>query len=219
MLPKLILHNSISVDGSLTDFMPNMELHYRIAGDYKAQAHLIGSKTMSAGFDIFNQPIPVEEESDFKKPNRYVGLPYWVTPNSTGSLKGILHACRRFEYCKDIIVLVSEQTPQDYIDYLKERNYDYLVVGKTKVDLKRSLELLSEKYGVKTVLADTGRVLGSILLNDGLVNEVSILVHPTIVGPKTYHMFVGTKNMNLTLKHNETFDGKYVWLVYDVASS
>ncbi|MFA5364086.1 MAG: dihydrofolate reductase family protein [Candidatus Bathyarchaeia archaeon] len=219
MLPKLVLHNSISLDGSLTDFMPNMELHYRIAGGYNAQAHLIGSVTMSAGFEIFNQPIPVEEKSDFMKPDRCSSLPYWVTPDTNGSLKGILHACRRFEYCKDLIVLISEETPQDYIQYLTERNYDYHIVGKTKVDLKRSLELLSEKYGVTTVLADTGQVLGSLLLNQGLVTEISLLVHPTIVGPKSYRMFVGTKNMNLKLVHNETFDRKYVWLVYTVASS
>jgi 2,5-diamino-6-(ribosylamino)-4(3H)-pyrimidinone 5'-phosphate reductase len=216
MLPKLVLHNSVSLDGSLTDFEVNMELHYRIAGNYKADAHLIGSKTMTAGFELFNVSVPTEEKSDFEKPNRSSDLPFWVTPDTKGNLKGLLHACRRFEYSRDIVVLISETTPRDYVEYLQERNYDYHVVGRTQVDLKCALELLSEAYNVKTVLADTGRILGNLLLNQGLVNEISLLVHPSIVGPKCYGMFCDVENMKLTLLHNETFDGKYVWLVHGV---
>ncbi len=45
MLPKTILHNPVSLDGSLTRFEPNMGLHYQIAGKYNADAHLICSNT------------------------------------------------------------------------------------------------------------------------------------------------------------------------------
>lgn len=216
MLPKLVLHNSVSLDESLTNFQINMELHYQIASNYSADAHLIGSKTMTSGFELFNEPIPEENKSDFEKPNRSNSLPYWVTVDSKGILKGVLHACRRFEYSRDIVVLLTEETPQDYVEYLQERNYDFHVVGKKYVDLKSALELLSQKYGVKTVLADTGRVLGNLLLNQGLVTEISLLVHPVIVGPNCYRMFSDSKNLKLNLVHNETFDKKYVWLVYTV---
>jgi hypothetical protein len=46
VLPKVIIHNSVSLDGSLTDFEPNMGLHYQIAGNYPPDAHLIGSNTV-----------------------------------------------------------------------------------------------------------------------------------------------------------------------------
>jgi len=36
MIPKVIIHNSISIDGSLSSFEPNMELHYRIAGMFNS---------------------------------------------------------------------------------------------------------------------------------------------------------------------------------------
>ncbi|MDG6222568.1 MAG: dihydrofolate reductase family protein [Candidatus Bathyarchaeota archaeon] len=216
MLPKVVLHNSVSLDESLTNFQVNMELHYQIAGNYNADAHLIGSKTMTAGFELFNEPIPEENKSDFEKPNRSNSLPYWVTVDSKGILQGVLHACRRLEYSRDIIVLITEETPQEYVEYLQERNYHFHVVGKKHVDLKCALELLSQKYGVKTVLADTGRVLGNLLLNQSLVTEISLLVHPVIVGPSCYGMFLDSKNLKLNLIHNETFDKKYVWLVYTV---
>ena len=53
VLPKVIVHNSVSLDGSLTNFMPDMGLHYQIAGDYKPDAHLIGSNTVKVGVELY----------------------------------------------------------------------------------------------------------------------------------------------------------------------
>lgn len=125
MLPKIIIHNSISLDGSLTNFEPNMGLHYQIAGNYKPGAHLIGSNTAKIWVTLYGNGIPQEEKEDFMKAKRDKNLPYWVMIDTKGTLKGILHICRRFEFSRDIIVMVSEETPKEYIEYLKERNYDY----------------------------------------------------------------------------------------------
>jgi 2,5-diamino-6-(ribosylamino)-4(3H)-pyrimidinone 5'-phosphate reductase len=62
MLPKVIVHNSISLDGSLTNFEPNMELHYQIAGSYKPDANLIGSNTVKTGLKLYNDSVTSEEE-------------------------------------------------------------------------------------------------------------------------------------------------------------
>ena len=63
--------------------------------------------------------------------------------DTKGALRGILHICRRFEFSRDIIVLLSDSTPEEYIEYLKERNYDYHISGKSHVDLKAALEILA----------------------------------------------------------------------------
>lgn len=217
MLPKIIIHNSLSLDGSLTNFEPNMGLHYQIAGKYMPDAHLIGSNTAKIGVTLFSNGIPKEEKDDFKKPKRASTLPYWVIIDTKGALKGILHIARRFEFSRDIIVLTSENTPKEYITYLKERNYDYRKAGKDRVDLKTALEILAKDYAIKTILTDTGRILNNLLLNQGLVSEISLLIHPLIVGKNAYPMFSEVKKtLNLKLQKKETFDNGYVWLVYKV---
>jgi 2,5-diamino-6-(ribosylamino)-4(3H)-pyrimidinone 5'-phosphate reductase len=214
MLPTVVLHNSISLDGSLTDFEVNMELHYQIAGKYNSDARLIGSNTIKTGIALYGES-PVENNDDFIKPKRDQNLPYWVIIDTKGSLKDKLHEVRRFEFCKDVIILISEQTKDDYIEYLQKRDYDYHIIGKEKVDLRKALEFIYNNYRVKSILTDTGRILGNLLINKRLVNEISLLVHPVIVGKKSYGIFNDIdKNINLKLVKSQEFDGGYLWLVY-----
>jgi 2,5-diamino-6-(ribosylamino)-4(3H)-pyrimidinone 5'-phosphate reductase len=215
MKTEIIIHNSVSIDGSLTGFMPDMGLHYKIAGDYKPDAHLIGSETIMKGNEMFGDGIPDEIPSDFEKPERSESLPWWVIVDSGGKLRGMLHTCRRFEYCRDVIILISEKTQADYIDHIKERNYSYIIAGKDKVDLKLAIEKLSESFGIYRILTDTGRVLGNILLNLGLVNEISLLIHPLIVGENCYPMFSDIAgNKDFKLKKSEQFGNGCIWAVY-----
>ena len=217
MVDKLILHNSISLDGSLTQFTPHMDLHYRITGEYSPEAHLIGSNTIKVGIDLYGDGIPPEEARDFQKPQRKSMLPYWVILDTRGTLQGILHTCRRFELCRDIIVLVAEATPTEYIQYLKTRQYIYHIVGETHVDLPRALDLLTTNYQVHTLLADTGMILGNLLLNQGLVTELSVLIHPILVGTQSYSMFANIESpIQLRLLKHDVMDTGDIWLVYTV---
>jgi len=217
MLPKVIVHNSISLDGSLVNFDVNMGLHYQIAGNYKPDAHLIGSNTIKVGIELYGGEVPTEEDKDFVKPKRDKALPYWVILDTRGILKGILHTCRSFEFCKDIVVLVSKTTPDDYLKHLQERNYYYHIVGDDHINLGKALQLLADKYNVKTVLTDAGSTLTNILLNQNLVHEISLLLTPVIVGEGSENMFKNVKN-NIKFKDVkcETLDGNHIWLVYKI---
>jgi 2,5-diamino-6-(ribosylamino)-4(3H)-pyrimidinone 5'-phosphate reductase len=218
MLPRVIVHNSISLDGSLTGFEVNMGLHYKLAATYKPQAHLIGSNTLIMGIESYGNGVPPEEKGDFIKTEKDHSLPYWVVPDTGGKLLGKLHAFRKFEFCRDVIVFVSGVTPKEYLRYLKERAYDYHVVGSEHVDLKDSLALLVKEYKVDTVLVDAGRILSSLLLKQGLVREISLLVHPVIVGGNSYGIFSDVDDAaNLELLKSARLNGQYTWLVYGVA--
>jgi len=215
--PEIILHNSISIDGSLTNFEPNMGLHYQIAAQFQPDVHLIGSNTIKKGIEIYGAGIPQEEPKDFNKQQRSKDLPYWVIIDSRGQLNGLLHICRRFEFCKDVLVLISQKTPSTYIKYLNERNYDYFIVGKEKVNLKEAFDLLSNKFQVKTILTDTGSILGNILLNNYYVSKISLLIHPIIVGINSYHIFNDVnKILRLTLIKEETFENEFIWILYKI---
>lgn len=215
MNQEIIIHNSISIDGSLTGFMPDMDLHYKIAGDYKPDAHLIGADTVIRGNEMFGGEIPDEAPSDFLQPERPDYLPWWIIVDSGARLKGMLHTCRRFEYCRDVIVLVSGKTPDDYIDHLRERNYRFIKTGNDKVDLISAIEKLKIEFGISKILTDTGRILGNILINLGIVSEISLLIHPLVVGEKYYNMFADLKEpKSFKLVKSEKYENGCIWSVY-----
>lgn len=224
MLPKIIIHNVISLNGCLTGFEPNINKYYEIAGSYKHDAVLVGSNTAKAGLEMFLEEIPPEKESDFVKPNIISDdpTPLWVIPDSRGILQNFLHVIRQSEYCKEIIVLISNKTPKSYKDYLEKRNYDYIKMGSYHVDLKLALKKLYNDYNIRTIRSDSGGTLNSILLEQGLVDKISILVSPVIVSNSEKHLI---KSLNLTpekckidlkLIKNEIINDNYTLLVYQV---
>jgi 2,5-diamino-6-(ribosylamino)-4(3H)-pyrimidinone 5'-phosphate reductase len=201
MKPKVITHNAISLDGSISGFQLDLEKYYQIVGNYHPDAMLVGSATAKAGIEMYSDGIPEESPSDFIKPPRIATgteLPYWVIPDNNGMLQGRLHVFRRSGHCKDVIILLSERSPESYVKYLLERNYETIITGHEDVDLNRSLELLFDKYSCSTVVTDSGGHLNRALLEQGLVDEISLLVHPVLVDAKYQKLF---RNLNLLHKH------------------
>jgi 2,5-diamino-6-(ribosylamino)-4(3H)-pyrimidinone 5'-phosphate reductase len=195
MLPKVVLYNSVSVDGAIKDFELDIALHYQVAERFGAEVMLVGSDTAKSGIELFMKSVPAEQPSDFVKPaiksddNRG----YWAIADSRGKLNGLLYVYRQMGYGKDVIVLVSESTPTAYLEYLKARNYDYVVAGSDHVDYRLALGELNRRYGFDTVTTDTGGVLAAELLAADLVDEVQLLVSPEIVGEKAVNLFRAVK--------------------------
>ena len=212
------MHNSVSLDGSFINFDVDMGLHYQLASRFKADANLIGSETVRAGSELYG--IPSENESDFIKPERDAGLPYWIIVDSKGKTKSLLHTCRRFEFCKDVIVLISRKTSADFIHYLKERNYDYLICGDIRVNLKKAYDSLTEKYKISTIMVDSGPTLNGVLLNTGLIDEISLLVFPVLVGKRSNKLLaqlnIGNRNVDLKQLEQENLDKGLISLRYQV---
>jgi 2,5-diamino-6-(ribosylamino)-4(3H)-pyrimidinone 5'-phosphate reductase len=66
-------------------------------------------------------------------------------------------------------------------------------------------------------LTDTGKILSNLLLDQGLVSEISLLIHPIIVGKRAQNIFSNINyTVNLKLQKKETLDKGYVWLIYAV---
>ena len=222
MLPKVITHNAISLDGSISGFTIDLEKYYSIVGSYNPDAMLVGSATAKAGIEMYADSIPDESAADFVKPPRITTgreLPYWVIPDHQGMLQGRLHVFRRSGYCKDVIILLTEKSPESYSKYLLERNYETIITGHEDVDLARSLELLHDKYSCKTVVTDSGGNLNRALLEKGLVEEISLLINPVLVDQKNPKLF---RQLNLPEKaiqlelHNITRLDELVLLNYRI---
>ena len=179
MLPRVVLHNAVSLDGRIEGFPLDLEQYYELASTWKEDATLAGSQTFLKAAD----EAPPEDESAFLSPEADPEdrRPLLVIPDSRGHIRS-WHYLRSLPYWRGFVALCSRSTPREYLQYLEERHIDCIITGDDHVDLQASLEQLASRYGIKVVRVDAGGTLNGLLLRQGLVDEVSLLVYPSLVG-------------------------------------
>ncbi len=221
-MPKIIMHNQVSLDGAVSGFQIDPGAYYKILNSFNAEMYLVGSNTAISGIQTFTKHISPEEPEDFEKPKTKADdqRPVWVIPDSEGKLQDLLHILRRYEHCRDIIILVSLQTPTSYLDYLNERNYTYLIAGEVKVDFKNAIQQLHQKFPFDTMVTDNGGTLSNILLEKSLIDQVSLIVSPTLTGKKTPKLFrelkLGKRVIKLNPVKAELLESKDILMLFDV---
>lgn len=221
MYPEVIIHNSVSLDHAVTGFDIDLGLHYGALLAFKPEATLVGSATAKSGIEMFHDVTQPEKESDRHRPESRPDdrRPIGVFVDSRGVLKGLLHFYRNMEHIRDVVVLVSEATPEDYLDYLREREYPFIRCGTERVDLKAALRELKERFGISRVVSDTGSDLNNVLIREGIADTVSLIVYPVVFGGRK-KLFDGVgKLVTLELKKAVPTEQGAVHLVYAVKTS
>jgi 2,5-diamino-6-(ribosylamino)-4(3H)-pyrimidinone 5'-phosphate reductase len=215
MKPKVIMHTQVSLDGCIDGF-ENTGIYYSLANQFNADMVLFGSNTVYAAVKAY----PPEAEEDFMKPvitpndNR----PFGVIPDSRGRLRN-LHVVRKMGYLKDVIILVSKATPRSYLDFLEKRNYDFIVAGDDHVDYEKAFEVLNGKYNCNIIRTDSGGILTNVLLEQGLVDEISLIVSPVLVGtaiPNAFRSLTLPNPTQLELIRFEVIDRNHLHIYYRV---
>ncbi|MFC7076250.1 2,5-diamino-6-(ribosylamino)-4(3H)-pyrimidinone 5'-phosphate reductase [Haloarcula halophila] len=78
-------------------------------------------------------------------------------------------------------LLVSEAAPTDFIEEMEEAGAYVIATGQDRVDLTTALAKL-EGEGVDQLMVEGGGELIAGLFEEGLVDELSVFVGPTIIG-------------------------------------
>lgn len=114
-------------------------------------------------------------------------------------------------------VLVACDTDPAYLEYLSERRYPFFAAGSEHVMLAEALPWMAETFGVRRVLVDSGPILTHVMLDHDLVDEISLLVHPTVIGDAGRRVLEGSVTKHrLNLVAATTLEYGVVHLHYQV---
>lgn len=227
MLPHVILHNAISLDGRMENTV-DMGLYYSLADRFGAQAMLSGSNTLLTGFaaqgldltqDAPAGAAPAEVPPGYEEPP----LRWVVVVDSRGRIRN-WEGLRQQPYWAGVIVLYSQDTPAGALAHARNSGVEVIQAGAEHVDLRAALQTLKARYVVDRVRIDSGGVLNGVLLRAGLVDEVSILLAPCLVGGISLNSIFQAPDLPasleglvpLRLAHLERLEGDVVWLRYNV---
>jgi len=221
MLPRVILHTAVSLDGRIDWIDVDLAQFYGVASSFGEDATLAGSKTILS----FPGSVPDDEQEISDAPQKipHDPRPLLVVPDSRGRVRNWTQL-RSFPYWRDMVALCSNTTPGEYLDYLQRRHVDCIITGEEQVDLRCALEELNRRYGVLCVRVDSGGTLSGVLLREGLVDEVSLMICPCLVGGRSPSSFYRAPDLasadgvvDLELNHVERLEGDVLWLRYLVA--
>ena len=181
VLPKVIIYNYISLDGRINGFNADKKLYYQLASQWSLDAVLMGTDTLLRNFNIKSDELHESENFEVPEVDKNDSRPLLVVPDSRGRIH-VWSEVIRTGLFRDILVLCSRSTPQEYLNFLDERFIKYMVIGYEKVNLGIALEEIYIQFGVKSLRVDSGGRLNGVLLRDDLVDEIYVLVHPAMVG-------------------------------------
>ena len=227
MLPRVIISVGASVDGRTvgpSSDSADMGLYYELVGRWAPDVHLSGSETLVvAGFGADPEVAP-----DWRPPEPAPDDPraLLVVVDSRGRIRnwpGLWTA----GYWRGMVALCSAATPAEYLTHLDHCGVEYIITGDAHVDLRAALEALAARCGARVVHVDSGGTLNGVLLRAGLVDEVAVLVWPSLAGGPPLTLFREPSPIDdgpasapmpipLELVSAETLPAGRIWLHYRV---
>lgn len=177
MRPRVIVHSAISVDGRTEGVDVDLSAFYSVGAVWGEDVTLAGSETILRGV----RPCGDEGDAKVAAPAEGDARPLLVVADGRGRVRcwGTL---RQAGYWRDVAALCCEATPAEYRNYLETRGVKCVITPGARVDLRAGLEMLAARFGARVVRVDSGGTLSGALLRQGLVDEVSVMIQPQLVG-------------------------------------
>ncbi|MEW2360259.1 dihydrofolate reductase family protein [Spirillospora sp. NPDC029432] len=201
----VVAHVAVSVEGSTTGFEPDMRRFYELASTFKEDVTLVGADTILA---------QEEALASAPQPGPAPAGPLLAIVDGRGRVSE-WESLRNAGHWSDVLALHTMTTPPRP----PGRTVRELIVGRERVDLAEAIDVLGRNHGANVIRVDSGGALIGALLKEGLLDEVSLLVHPCLAGARGRHFWYGTEPASvadLQLTTSESFDGGLVWLRYRV---
>lgn len=189
---------------------------------FNAEAWILGRVSLEKDFSGGLQPEPIEPEQPIKR-EPFIGDPdaksFAIAVDRHGKLGWDSN-----EIDGDHIVeLLTEQVSDAYLNYLQKRKISYLFAGNEELDFKIALEQLANLFPIKTLMLEGGGHLNGSFLNEGMIDELSLLLIPVADGTaQTTSLFEVNKNQLknpaslFKLKDVKQVEAGTLWMRYSI---
>lgn len=232
--PYIICHILSALDGKITGEFMGMESartvseeYGRIRAEYQADAWLYGTVTTKE-FTGWREPEPDFDtevpDGDFVAEAQ--AALYYVSVDIQGEIgweSGTFRKAGRPD--AHVIEVLTEQTPIAYRAYLRRHGVSYILAGSEMLDSKLAVEKLYQLFGIDTLLICGGGTVNWTFLQQGVVDELSLLIAPVADGnPDSVTVFerspllLSSRPASFQLKSIERLKDDGVRLVYTVNS-
>ena len=206
------------IDCAMTAQIKGVDEYYKTLDSLETPARLSGRITAELEMALKGKFVPENPEQInkecFSKKKDSEKIDIVVDSN------GILLWEEDSKYEKHHLIITSEKVSKEYLNYLDNRNISYIACGKEKIDLKKAMEILYNEFKVQRLAVVGGPLINSAFLDEGLLDEISLLIGLGIDGRKGMQGVFDGFNMEhpvftkLKFKEVKSFEDGAVWIRY-----
>lgn len=230
-MPQVICHMATTVNGRILTANWGNEsiikkysaLYEKCHNSFNSQAWMCGRVTMEKDFAsdepavLVTPPGPIPREP-------FIGNKEATSFAIAVDAKGKLSWDNNEINGDHIIEILSEEVSDEYLYYLQQKNISYLFAGKQQLDLALALQQLAALFPITTIMLEGGGYINGSLLNEGLIDELSILLLPLADGTeKSQTTFEVSDYLpkkpatQMKLSKVEKLEHDVLWLMYQIS--
>ena len=208
------------IDCEMTEQIDDTNHYYEALAQLDCPSTLEGKTTLAMHYaqDGVFQPRQAHEDAGQQLYKAVESVGYAIGVDTLGTLLWDDNTAELFG--RPLLMILSEQASQEYLDYLKGKHISYITAGRNGIDLPKAMETLRTVFGVERLAVVGGGHINGSMLDQGLIDEVSMMYGYGIDGREGMAAaFDGRpmdrKPVRLAFKSVEQQDG-IVWMRYQV---
>lgn len=234
--PYVIIHTHTSIDGNL-DIM-NLREFEEASRQYQAlsldpekqqfgiQGYLNGKTTTEDNMTFYKKPeldgnaAPVPEGDYVADPDAPM---YYLSIDARGELAFEANTFGYGGVPSHIVEVLTEQASNAYKDFLRKRKISYIIAGKDQIDYEVMLDKFYNLFHIKRMMVGGGGTINWSFVQNGLVDEVSVILAPIANGDPDGHRFFVAKEPYSSIKETafqlesvEELEHGTLWIRYSV---
>jgi riboflavin biosynthesis pyrimidine reductase len=202
------------------------DLYEKIHDRYGCKAWMCGRLTLEEHFtfghqlDLTQDNIPTIPRTDFVANKDVKGYAIAVDPSGKlGWTKNYI--TDDYGLGDHIIEVLTEQVSDAYLAHLQKLGISYIFGGKEQLNFTVVVEKLKSLFSIDELMLEGGGVLNGSFLNEGLIDELSLILVPFADGASNTTTLFETSSflrkpqpVNFFLKDIEKLDDSGLWMKY-----
>ncbi|MEA4948047.1 MAG: RibD family protein [Petrimonas sp.] len=237
--PYIIIHTLTSIDGNINYIeVPEFDessLHYEEIAlhpgkqQLNIQGYLNGKNTTEDNMTFHKNPV-LDENAPTVPEGDYVADPdatmYYLSIDARGELAFEQNTSDYGNVSSHIVEVLTEKATNAYKDFLRRKQISYIIAGKKQIDYNIMLDKFYNLFNIKRMMVGGGGTLNWSFIQQGLVDEISMILSPIANGDWNSPRFFMAKEPYSTikpasfdLKSVQQLEGGTLWIKYTVKQS
>jgi riboflavin biosynthesis pyrimidine reductase len=233
--PYIICHMLTSLDGKIIgDYLEEERAAYfidqyeKIHERYDCKAWICGRVTMEEHFtfghqlDLKQENVPTLPRTDYVASKNAESYAIAVDPSGKlGWTSNSISDGNSSRTGNHIVEVLTEQVSDAYLAHLQQLGISYIFGGKEQLNFTVVVVKLKKLFAIDQILLEGGGFINGSFLNEGLIDELSLVIVPIADGASNSLTLFETSSylkkqppVNFYLKNIEKLDDDGLWMKY-----